>query len=122
MGNRVVVGFQNQVDEPIIYLYQHWGNETKEALADAIAHAEGRWSDPSYATRIVISRLIGDDWSQNLGFGISVNSFAYPDYETIQVVEWESGLVTTRKTDDPKEILFSETIESFVKRFYLALA
>ena len=113
MGNRVVVGFQNRIDDPIIYLYQHHGDERKEALASAISSAQSRWTDADYATRIVISQLIGDDWSQNLSYGLSVNRFAYPDYPTIYVVEWERGLVTTRNTDNPAEVLGSETIAEF---------
>lgn len=116
MGNRVVVGFQNRKDEPIIYLYQHWGDETESALADAIYMAVARWSDPDYATRIVISRLVANDWKQELGYGISVNRFAYPDYETIKIVRWEEKVVTTNSSDDPETEISRQDLESFVIR------
>ena len=114
MGNRVVVGFQNRKDDPIIYLYQHWGDERESALADAIYMAVARWGDPDYATRIVISRLIADDWKQETGYGIAVNHFAYPDYETIKIVRWEEKVVTTNSSDDPEVEISRQDLEDFV--------
>jgi len=56
---------------PKVVLYSHWGADTWEVdLASALSVAEPRWDDPSYATRIVISNLIGEQWKSLLGFGI----------------------------------------------------
>ena len=56
---------------PSVVLYSHWGADTWEVdLACALSVAEPRWDDPSYATRIVISNLIGEQWKSLTGFGI----------------------------------------------------
>ena len=94
MGDRFVVGFQDKPENPILYLYSHWGGEAQEKiLAEALNKSQGRWNDSDYGTRIVVSQIIGDSWKDNLGFGLSVNNFAMPDYDTIQVVEWHSQSV-----------------------------
>ena len=113
MGNRVVVGFQNRKDDPIIYLYQHWGDERKSTIANAVFSACSRWSSPDYATRIVISKLIGNDWDKPLGYGLSVNHFAQPDFDTIFIVRWEEKLVTTNSADDPEKELAVEDLQDF---------
>lgn len=116
MGDRFVVGFQEKSDEPIVYLYSHWGGEAQEKiLADALLQASGRWGDPAYGTRIVMSQIIGDEWKGSLGFGVSVNNFAYPDYPTIQVVEWHNNCVSTRNTDNPSIEVASTPLDDFVK-------
>ena len=49
----------------------HWGGYDRFTnLARALKAAEPRWHDGSYATRIIISQLIGDNWNQELGFGL----------------------------------------------------
>lgn len=56
---------------PKVVLYSHWGADTWEVdLASALSVAEPRWDDASYATRIVISNLIGEQWKSETGFGI----------------------------------------------------
>ena len=66
-----------QIDQPMtpqcpVFLYTHWrGDQVNEILANAIATAGGRCSDPSYFTRIVFQEMIGDDKSTS-SFGISV--------------------------------------------------
>jgi hypothetical protein len=54
-------------------LYSHWGGESK--LADtkrALRAAKPRWSDDSYALRIFISQIVGNDWDSELGFGLGL--------------------------------------------------
>ncbi len=115
MGDRAVVGFKAKESSPVIYLYSHWaGSEMDALLANAIEKAESRWSDSDYATRIVISQLIADDWKSTTGWGISVDTFAYPDYETIKVVEWSKGIVTTRNTDSPEDVIHTDTLSDFI--------
>jgi hypothetical protein len=115
VGDRAVVGFQAKPNSPTIYLYSHWaGSEMDTLLASALDKAQGRWSDADYATRIVISQIIADDWKSQLGWGISVDTFAYPDYETIKVVEWSRGIVSTRATQSPEIEIASDTLSDFV--------
>ena len=70
MGDRIVYSIKQDKDLSV-NLYCHWGGYDRfAALANALHAAEPRWNDGSYATRIIISQLIGDNWSQELGFGI----------------------------------------------------
>jgi hypothetical protein len=114
MGDRMVVGFQAKSAEPTIYLYAQWGGEAqKEILVNALQKSESRWTDADYATRICISQIVGDSWKDTLGFGISVNNFCSPDYDTIQVVEWHKGKVSIRETSNPENVLEEITLETF---------
>jgi len=114
MGDRMVIGFQAKPADPIIYIYSQWGGEAqKEILAHALQKAESRWSDFDYATRICISQIVNDGWNDTLGHGISVNHFCSPDYDTIQVVEWHSGKVSIRETNDPDHVLEEISLETF---------
>ena len=115
MGDRAVVGFKADAESPVIYLYSHWaGSELDALLADALTKAQPRWTDYSYATRIVISQLIGDDWKSETGWGISTGSFSYPDYKTIKVVEWDLGIISERLTDNPESVVHTETLGDFI--------
>ena len=110
----MVVGFQAKSDEPTIYLYSQWGGEAqKEILAHALQKSESRWDDPDYATRICISQIVGNNWNDTLGFGVSVNKFCSPDYDTIQVVEWHTGKVSIREASNPANILSKISLENF---------
>ncbi|MEI6597599.1 MAG: hypothetical protein WCL22_01000 [bacterium] len=114
MGDRMVIGFQAKSAEPTIYLYAQWGGESqKEILVNALQKSESRWTDSDYATRICISQIVGNSWNDTLGFGISVNNFCSPDYDTIQVVEWHKGKVSIRETSNPENVLEEITLETF---------
>ena len=73
MGDRANFGFKQSNGQTIV-LYGHWAGENMLSnLASAVLAAESRWTDESYATRIAISYLIGNDWTQTTGWGLSVN-------------------------------------------------
>jgi hypothetical protein len=70
MGDRIVYTIKQDKDLSV-NLYSHWGGYDRfVTLAKAIKTAEPRWNDTSYATRIIVSQLIGDQWDQELGFGL----------------------------------------------------
>lgn len=70
MGDRIVYTIK-QADGLSLNLYSHWGGyERFIALAHALNAAKPRWSDESYATRIIVSNLIGPQWDQETGFGL----------------------------------------------------
>ena len=73
MGDRVTYVFEQNNTSPI-FLYGHWAGENMMArLADAIVFAWDRiqMKDEPYATRMMISHLIGDEWTQETGWGIT---------------------------------------------------
>jgi len=70
MGDRIVYTIK-QDSELSLNLYSHWGGYDRfEALAKAISAAQPRWNDTSYAARIIVSQLIGDQWAEETGFGL----------------------------------------------------
>lgn len=93
MGDRVNWGFVSEMGGPVINLYSHWsGHERREMLANALDYAKPRWNDPSFATRIVISQLIGDQWANETGWGLMVDTLGDNEYPYL-VVYWEHKLV-----------------------------
>lgn len=117
MGDRFLVGFKDTPKSQPVWLYSHWGgSERHEALAEALQAAQPRWGDGSYATRICISTIIGNDWSEETGFGISTGSeITMPDYSDIPVVTWGTrtiAIVDETALDKPlKTLTFSEFLE-----------
>jgi len=88
VGDRANFVFVQENGETIV-LYGHWaGYNMLENLAEAVATAQPRWSDPSYATRIAISQMIGDSWSSETGWGLQVNSISDNEHR-IPVINWE---------------------------------
>ena len=78
----------------MLYLYSHWGGEEQEQdLAKALFVAQPRWEDPSYATRICVSQLIGEQWNKETGYGLSVGITTDPDYDYHYIVDWFHGEV-----------------------------
>lgn len=54
-------------------LYSHWGGESKlRDTRKALRAARDRWSDDSYAMRIFVSHIIGEDWVSNTGYGLGL--------------------------------------------------
>jgi hypothetical protein len=80
MGARINYVFKDSDAHPAVVLYSHWGEtEWQRDLAMALEHSKPRWSDDSYATRMMISYLIQDSVLEETGFGIyAVNG---PNYE-----------------------------------------
>ena len=70
MGDRIVHSIK-QADGNQINLYSHWGGYDRFMIAaDALNHARPRWSDESYCARIIVSRIIGQDWNEETGYGL----------------------------------------------------
>lgn len=70
MGDRIVYTIRQDQDLSL-NLYSHWGGYSRFInLANALEQARPRWNDSSYAARIIISQLIGDQWAEETGFGL----------------------------------------------------
>lgn len=83
MGDRANIVFNTtglQADTPLaqamqgaIVLYSHWGgSDLGPDAARALRLAAPRWNDFSYATRIMVSQIVGAEWMKETGFGLSV--------------------------------------------------
>jgi hypothetical protein len=122
MGDRANFGFR-QTDGSVIYLYGHWaGHEMMARLSDAIIAANPRWHDESYATRIAISTMIGEEWNQEYGWGISTH--IGDNEHSIPVVDWNAETVTLYPHDwengvgfdNPKFVMgFQQFLDKFAK-------
>lgn len=89
MGDRANFGFV-QPNGNMIVLYGHWaGHNMLSNLAYAVEAARPRWTDPAYATRIAISKLIGEEWDQELSWGLHVNEISDNEHR-IPVINWQA--------------------------------
>lgn len=121
MGDRATFVFE-QSDGNAIYLYGHWAGDGMMAnLATAIYKSSVRWSDESYATRIAISQIIGDQWNQELSWGIS--TYFCDSEHSVPVVNWTKQTVRLlphswdKKFDMNADPKFVMSFDSFVKKF-----
>lgn len=84
------------VDESVagnLVLYSHWGGwDAAPDLQAALLAAKPRWSDDTYCARIIVSRIVGNAWNDETGFGLSVGQI--PDNEwPYMLVDIERQLV-----------------------------
>jgi hypothetical protein len=132
MGDRANFGFRQSNGETIV-LYGHWaGHDMLANLAQAVSAAEPRWSDESYATRIAISRLVGEQWADETGWGLSVNRILDNEHK-IALIDWstktfslheeapwsESTEYKVRGMQD--EPIFTLPLEAFVNKYSRSL-
>lgn len=117
MGDRANFGLR-QVDGNTIFVYGHWAGEGMLArFANALEKASA-WDrlplDQSYANRIVISQLIGENWNNGYSWGITVNYIGdnehrVPVYDfatdTVALYDynWEAGLLTDKVVEFDRE-------------------
>lgn len=116
MGDRAVAGFRAKESDPIIFIYQHWvGGDQSEVLASALEAARPRWGDDSYATRICLSQLIGDQWNSELGYGIYVGGTSHgADYNQILIVDWSRKIVMVCDNDNSDNVVGEISFDDFI--------
>ena len=117
MGDRAVIGFQPKSEGIPVFLYSHWGGSDRYKDAQrAIEAARPRWDDPAYATRIGISQIVENYWSEELGFGISAghDSFCQPDYDDVILITWGSRLVEIVSAGDSTIVSQRFTFDQFL--------
>lgn len=127
MGDRANFVFVQPGGDTIV-LYSHWGGHNMLAnLAEAVAKAQPRWSDPSYATRIAISHMIGDGWSFETGWGLQVNQISDNEHK-IPVIDWEQATFSLHEEDSfynldnkvrgmKNQPLFTMDLRAFVEKY-----
>ena len=98
-----------------------------ESLAEAVAKAQGRWTDPAYATRMVISHMIGDGWSMETGWGLHVNEIGDNEHK-IPVIDWNQLTFSLHEEDSfhnkenkvrgmKNTAMFTLDLRSFVEKY-----
>lgn len=122
IGDRANFGIR-QADGNTIFVYGHWaGHQMLARFAKAIDRVvdAGRIGDDAYATRIIISDLIGDDWSQDLGWGITINTLADNEHK-VPVYDLTNDTVTLYDADWHTSTLTAKIVEfsreDFVRKY-----
>ena len=127
MGDRANFVFVDEKGDSIV-LYGHWaGHNMLRNLAEAVFKARGRWNDTSYATRIAISNLIGDQWNMETGWGLTVNEIMDNEHkipvvdfaqQTFSLHEEDSHHNTDNKVRGMKnEAIFTQDLSNFVEKY-----
>ena len=127
MGDRANFGIK-QADGNTIFVYGHWaGYQMLARFAKAIDRVvdAGRMGDDAYATRIIISDLIGDAWASDLGWGITINTLADNEHK-IPVFDLNNDTVTLYDADwrsnVPGDKIVEFSREDFVRKYAKTLA
>jgi len=127
MGDRANFVFVQPGGDTIV-LYGHWaGHNMLANLAEAVAKAQPRWSDPSYATRIAISNMIGDSWTFETGWGLQVNQISDNEHK-IPVIDWEQATFSLHEEESfynldnkvrgmKNEPIFTMDLRAFVEKY-----
>ena len=127
MGDRANFVFVQDNGETIV-LYGHWaGYNMMEHLADAVACAQPRWQDTSYATRIAISQMIADAWNSETGWGLSVNEISDNEHR-IPVINWKDRTFSLHEEDShsnqlnkvrgmKNDAIFTMDLSAFVEKY-----
>lgn len=107
MGART--NFELKDGEGSVWLYSHWGGDDKSTdFAKALEHARPRWGDVPYAIRMVVSRLIGDRWTSETGYGLTSYESGEESYDPL------SADFTNNTVNYEQETF---TFEEFIKRY-----
>ena len=115
MGDRANFGFK-QSNDTTIFLYGHWaGHGMLERLANAVEAARPRWTDESYATRICVSQIVGEDWNSETGWGLSVNRILDNEHK-IPVIDWAEQTFTLME-EDLQTVVFSLSLDKFCSKY-----
>jgi hypothetical protein len=126
IGDRANFGIR-QNDGNTIFVYGHWAGEGMLArFANALDYTQnvGRIDDPAYGTRIIISQLIGEGWSSDLGWGITVNYIADNEHKipvfdfatrevTLYDYDWTAGVLT--------DIIVTFPLNEFIRKYAKSL-
>lgn len=103
MGDRANFGFVQPNGQTLV-LYGHWaGHQMLGKLADAVIAARPRWNDSSYATRIAISNIIGDQWNMETGWGLQINEIGDNEHK-IAIIDWDQQTFSLHEWDDHRNL------------------
>ncbi len=127
MGDRANFVFVQPNGEAIV-LYGHWaGYNMLQNLAEAAIKAQNRWSDPSYATRIAISHMVGEGWAMETGWGLAVNEILDNEHK-IPVIDFAQQTFSLHEEDSysnngnkvrgmKNEAIFTQDLATFCEKY-----
>lgn len=95
MGDRGHVWFREDENEDGVWVYTHdEGYRLPELVAAGLNKANGRWNDPSYLTRIVMSHLFGGYEDSLIGWGVASHEMDTSDGGRVVMVDLLKHTVT----------------------------
>ncbi len=107
MGDRRMA--EIKTSDGSLYVYSHWGGcEMPEDAKLAVKAAQSRWSDESYATRIIVDQMTKATRDQETGAGLMLKPNVEDEYNhdkpsviidlvgrTVTVIEDDKATVST---------------------------
>lgn len=57
-------------DEQVVF-YTHWGATELPETLRMVLNRKQRWTDAPYLARMIFCGMVGEDWDNETGFGIS---------------------------------------------------
>ena len=110
MGDRRMA--ELKLNKGSIYVYSHWGGfEMPDDAVSAIKSAEGRWSDESYAARIIVDQLTKNSRDMETGHGLMLGPDAEDEYNgdsASVIIDLPNQTFEVTGTDAQAERAFSE--------------
>lgn len=107
MGSRT--NYELKDENGSVWLYSHWGGDDKSTyFAEALEHAKPRWGDTSYAIRMTVSKLIGESWDSETGFGLSSYESGEESYDPLS-----ADFVNNTVSYEQEEYTFQEFIDRY---------
>lgn len=116
IGARGCIGFiGNDKGNPgcnVTFVYTHWrGPDLPELVQRAVAVAQPRWGDPSYATRMALTHLIGGI-ADDTGWGVDTMP-GENEYNAI-VIDWDAREAIVIGAD-MADLWWSDSVEERAK-------
>lgn len=124
MGARTYWEIRTRENSPSIYLYSHWGADSKwEDTASALKATEPRWGDTTYSARIFISQIIGNLWDSETGFGITAEpagSMPFDEESFSVVVDFSNNTIRVSDLEYSFEefLASADNTESILESIY----
>ena len=102
-------------ERPVV-LYTHWGaNKMEDDLRNVLSRRE-RWSDYSYLSRMIFSRMIRNDINGTTGFGIRTDNVCDASIEIVVDCDRQEVIVKSMKHSSfNKTYTFSELVEQYAE-------
>ena len=95
-------------EERPVVLYTHWGaKEMEDDLRDVLSRKQ-RWTDPSYLSRMIFSRMTRNDTDGETGYGILTVNIGDAEQEII--VDCSRQEVIVKGWDDNDTYTFDDFI------------
>jgi hypothetical protein len=120
MGDRCNVGLKYNEDDPIIWLYSHWGGETyTRTLAKGLDYGRSRWKDEPYLARAIIQTWINAYGSTNDGdpTGVGIAPYICDNEHTLFVVDLSTQTVHLLGREEGSDTKCSFGYEKYIARF-----